>query len=81
MSATVLVQFRYIRIIALAGILLIMSGLLNYLTLFLNRIFIRHREVVLRSVFGATTRNIMAMLFTEYALLLVIALGCGLLFI
>ena len=80
-SATGLVQFRHIRIIALAGILLIMSGLLNYLTLFLNRIFIRHREVVLRSVFGATTRNIMAMLFTEYALLLVIALGCGLLFI
>ncbi len=79
-AATGLVQFRHIRLIALAGILLILSGLLNYLTLFLNRIFIRQREVVLRTVFGATTRNIMAMLFTEYALLLVIALGCGLFF-
>ncbi|MBQ4519020.1 MAG: hypothetical protein II999_00155, partial [Bacteroidaceae bacterium] len=79
-AATGLVQFRHIRLIALAGILLILSGLLNYLTLFLNRIFIRQREVVLRTVFGATTRNIMVMLFTEYALLLVIALGCGLFF-
>ena len=79
-AATGLVQFRHIRLIALAGILLILSGLLNYLTLFLNRIFIRQREVVLRTVFGATTRNIMTMLFTEYALLLVIALGCGLFF-
>ena len=79
-AATGLVQFRHIRLIALAGILLILSGLLNYLTLFLNRIFIRQREVGLRTVFGATTRDIMVMLFTEYTLLLVIALGCGLFF-
>ncbi len=77
-AATGLVQFRHIRLIALAGGLLILSGLLNYLTMFINRIIIRRREVVLRSALGGTTWNIMGMFFTEYLLLLVLALGCGL---
>lgn len=77
-AATGLVQFRHIRLIALAGALLILSGLLNYLTMFINRIIIRRREVVLRSAMGGTTWNIMGMFFTEYVLLLVLALGCGL---
>ena len=77
-AATGLVQFRHIRLVGLAGALIILSALLNYLTMFLNRIFIRQREMVLRSVFGATKRDLMTMLFTEYVLLLVIALGVGL---
>lgn len=79
-SATGLVQFRHIRLIALAGGLLILSGLLNYLTMFINRIIIRRREVVLRSAMGGTMWNVMGMFFTEYMLLLVLALACGLLF-
>lgn len=75
-----LIQFRHIRLIALAGALLILSGLLNYLTMFINRIIIRRREVVLRTTLGGTTWNIMGMFFTEYLLLLIIALGCGLFF-
>jgi len=77
-ATTGLVQFRHIRLLGLSGALLILSALLNYLTLFLNRIFIRQREMVLRSVFGATTRDLMTMLFTEYVLLLIISLGVGL---
>ena len=77
-AATGLVQFRHIRLVGLAGALIILSALLNYLTMFLNRIFIRQREMVLRSVFGATKRDLMTMLFTEYVLLLVISLGVGL---
>ena len=80
-SADGFIQFRHIRLIALAGGMLILSGLLNYLTMFINRIIIRRREVVLRTVLGGTIRNIMAMFFTEYVLLLVIALGCGTFFI
>ena len=77
-AATGLAQFRHIRLIALAGGLLILSGLLNYLTMFINRIIIRRREVVLRSALGGTTWDIMGMFFAEYVLLLVLALGCGL---
>ena len=77
-TSTELIQFRHIRLVGLAGALIILSALLNYLTMFLNRIFIRQREMVLRSVFGATKRDLMTMLFTEYVLLLVISLGVGL---
>ena len=75
-----IVQFRHIRLIALAGGLLILSGLLNYLTMFLNRVIIRRREVVLRSVFGASTRSIMGLFLTEYIMLLFISLWFGQIF-
>lgn len=76
-AATGLVQFRHIRLVGLAGALLILSALLNYLTLFLNRIFIRQREMVLRMALGGSAWSILAMLFTEYVMLLFIALWVG----
>ena len=71
------VKVEHIRLFALAGGLLILCGLLNYLTMFINRLFIRQREIALRTVFGATGRNLTIQFLTEYGLVLAIALFFG----
>ncbi len=71
------VKVEHIRLFALAGGLLILCGLLNYLTMFINRLFIRQREIALRTVFGATGRNLSVQFPTEYGLVLAIALFFG----
>ena len=70
-------KLNHIYLFSIAGGLLILCGLLNYLTMFLNRLFIRQREMVLRSVFGATAWQLMVQFLTEYGLLLAIALFFG----
>ena len=74
-SATFKVEHIYW--FACAGLLLIVCGLLNYLTMFINRLFIRQREIALRTVFGATGGNLMVQFLTEYGLLLLIAMFFG----
>ena len=74
------VQIHHIYLFALAGGMLILCGLLNYLTMFVNRLFIRQREIALRTVFGATGRNLTVQFLTEYGLLLLIAAFFGLIF-
>ena len=54
-----------------------MCALLNYLTMFVNRLFIRKREIALRTVFGATGGNLMVQFLTEYGLLFLIAMFFG----
>ncbi len=71
------VKLNYIYLFALAGSLLILCGLLNYLTMFVNRLFIRQREMALRTVFGATKRDLTLQFLIEYGLVLLIALACG----
>ena len=71
------VKLNYIYLFALAGSLLILCGLLNYLTMFINRLFIRQREIALRTVFGATGGNLMVQFLTEYGMLLFIAMFFG----
>ncbi|MBR3896965.1 MAG: ABC transporter permease [Bacteroidaceae bacterium] len=71
-------KLHHIYLFALASGLLILCGLLNYLTLFINRLFIRKREMALRTVFGATGRDLIFQFLTEYGLLLLIAMGFGL---
>ncbi len=70
-------NLNHIYLFFIAGGLLILCGLLNYLTMFLNRLFIRQREMVLRSVFGATGKQLMMQFLVEYGLLLIIALFFG----
>ena len=70
-------NLNHIYLFSIAGGLLILCGLLNYLTMFLNRLFIRQREMVLRSVFGATGKQLMMQFLVEYGLLLIIALFFG----
>ena len=72
------VQINHIYLFALAGGLLILCGLLNYLTMFINRLFIRRREIALRTVMGATKWNLTIQFLIEYTLLLAIAFVLGL---
>ena len=74
------VQINHIYLFALAGGLLILCGLLNYLTMFVNRLFIRQREIALRTVFGATGHNLTMQFLTEYGMVLLIAAFFGLIF-
>ena len=71
------VKLNYIYLFALASSLLILCGLLNYLTMFINRLFIRQREIALRTVFGATKRDLILQFLIEYGLVLFIALLLG----
>ena len=61
-------KLNHIYLFAIAGGLLIICGLLNYLTLFINRLFIRKREMALRMVFGATGKDLILQFLTEYGL-------------
>ncbi len=72
-------KFNHIYLFSIACGLLILCALLNYLTMFINRLFIRKREIALRTVFGASGRDLMVQFITEYGLLLVLALLLGLL--
>ena len=71
------VKVEHIYLFALASSLLILCGLLNYLTMFINRLFIRQREIALRTVFGATKRDLVLQFLIEYGLVLFIALLLG----
>ena len=71
-------KFNHIYLFSIACGLLITCALLNYLTMFINRLFIRKREMALRTVFGATSKDLMLQFFIEYGLLLLIALLLGL---
>ncbi len=72
-------KFNHIYLFSIACGLLILCALLNYLTMFINRLFIRKREIALRTVFGASGRDLTVQFLTEYGLLLVLALLLGLL--
>ena len=71
-------KFNHIYLFSIACGLLIACALLNYLTMFINRLFIRKREMALRTVFGATSKDLMLQFFIEYGLLLLFALFLGL---
>jgi hypothetical protein len=65
----------------LAGVLVILCTLFNYLTLFISRFRIRQKELVLRKVCGASGRSLFALLSVEFILSLLIALFFGLILI
>ena len=71
-------KINHIYLFAIGGGMLIFCGLLNYLTMFINRLFIRRREIALRTVFGASGRDLMTQFLIEYGLLLFFALLLGL---
>jgi ABC-type antimicrobial peptide transport system permease subunit len=73
------VKFQHIILFAVAGSLLILCTLFNYLTLFVSRFRIRQREFVLRTVYGASGRSLFAMLSVEFVMSLAMALLLGML--
>ena len=64
-----------------AAILLALCALLNYLTLFVSRLRARGRDMALRTICGSSGWQTIALLLTEYLLLLVVASLLGILFV
>lgn len=64
-----------------AAILLALCALLNYLTLFVSRLRARGRDMALRTICGSSGWQTIALLLTEYLLLLVVASLLGMLFV
>jgi hypothetical protein len=75
------VKLQHIFLFALAGSLVILCTLFNYLTLFACRFRMRQRELALRIVCGASGRSLLALLSIEFLLSLTAALLLGLVFI
>ena len=71
------VKFQYIIYFAIAGLLVILCSLFNYLTLFVSRFHIRQKELALRMVCGASGRSLFSLLSVEFLLTMVLAFGSG----
>jgi len=71
------VKFQHIVIFAVSGLLVILSSLFNYLSLFVSRFRIRQKELALRMVCGASGGSLMVMLSVEFMLTLLIAVLLG----
>ena len=77
----VVISFSYIFYFSLAGGLVIICSLFNYLTLYISRLCMRSREMALRKVNGASNTSLSVQFAIELLLILCIALLCGLLMI
>ena len=75
------ITFQYIIYFSIAGILIITCALINYLTLFINRMSVRQREMALRMIHGANIRSLVSLLTVEFLLLLACAVTTGFLLI
>ena len=63
------VEFTYLRLFAVAGMMVILCALFNYLSVFVVRINLRNREIALRKVCGASRRQIISLFVVEYSLM------------
>lgn len=75
------ITFQYIIYFSIAGILIITCALINYITLFINRMRVRQREMALRMIHGANIRSLVSLLTVEFLLLLACAVTTGFLLI
>lgn len=75
------ITFQYIIYFSIASILIITCALINYLTLFINRMRVRQREMALRMIHGANIRSLVSLLTVEFLLLLACAVTTGFLLI
>lgn len=75
------ITFQYIIYFSIADILIITCALINYLTLFINRMRVRQREMALRMIHGANIRSLVSLLTVEFLLLLACAVTTGFLLI
>lgn len=73
------VKFSHVILFAVAGGLVILCSLFNFLTLFISRIRIRGKELALRKVSGAGNSSFLFLLCTEVILTLLLAILMGIL--
>lgn len=66
-------QFYYLILFSVAGALVILCSLFNYLSLFITRMRIRSREIELRKVCGSSTGGVVILLFIEYLYIILLS--------
>ena len=71
------ITFQYIIYFSIAGLLIIVCALANYLSIFINRIRIRQKEFALRKVNGSSNQSLAMLMITEFICLLTVALLFG----
>lgn len=67
------INFYYLVLFSVIGLLVVVSALFNYLSLFVVRMQTRLREVELRRVCGAGRSSLVALFAVEYLLVLLVA--------
>lgn len=72
------IKHEYIYLFAIAGLLIALSGLFNYIMLFINRIRMRSREFALRQVNGASGWHLLSLVLFEFSLIITGAILLGL---
>ena len=71
------IKFAHIQIFAIAGLLVILCSLFNHLTLYVTRVRMRLHELALRKVNGATNWQLASTLYTDFLLVIMLALAVG----
>ena len=72
------IRYQQLRLFAGVSLLVILCAFFNYLMLFIHKIRIRQRELVLHKVNGAGDFQLLILFFCEFITLLMIALAIGL---
>ncbi len=73
------IRLEHIRLFNAVGLVVVLCALINYLILYVIRLYIRRREMTLRRVHGAGEGSLLRMTMTELLLLTGIALFFGML--
>lgn len=73
------VKLKHVTLFAVAGALVVLCSLLNYITLFISHIRMRGKELALRIVNGSSTKGLFLLLISEFSLLLFFAMLTGML--
>ncbi len=73
------IRLEHIRMFNVVGLVVVLCALLNYLILYVIRLYIRRREMTLRRVHGAGEGSLLRMTMTELLLLIGISTCFGLL--
>lgn len=74
-------QFYYLILFSVAGGLVILSSLFNYLSLFITRMRIRGREIELRKVCGSSIGGVFILLSVEYLYIILLSGVLGMAFV
>ncbi len=73
------IRLEHIRLFNVVGLVVVLCALINYLILYVIRLYIRRREMTLRRVHGAGEGSLLRMTMTELLLLTGISLFFGML--
>ena len=71
------ISYDYILYFSIIGLLVILCAMVNYLSLFVNRMRIRQREMALRMIHGASYRSLITLLTSEFVVMLTFAVLFG----